>query len=57
MDFQGRLSSEKLSVEKKERAVEEISDNEPVRSACQKRAFLASFDAVIEGIFPTHMSP
>ena len=43
LDFQRRLSSEKLSVEKKGRAVEEISDDEPVGSPCQKRAFLGMF--------------
>ena len=43
LDFQRRLSSEKLSVEKKERAVEEISNDEPVGSPCQKRAFLGMF--------------
>ena len=43
MDFQRRLSSEKLSVEKKEKAVEEISDDEPVGSPWQKRAFLGMF--------------
>ncbi|WKA06548.1 hypothetical protein VitviT2T_024443 [Vitis vinifera] len=41
LEFQRRLSSEKLLVEKKERAVEEISDDIPVGSPCQKRAFLA----------------
>ena len=43
MEFQRRLSSEKLLVEKKERAVEEISDDIPVGSPCQKRAFLGMF--------------
>ena len=43
LEFQRRLSSEKLLVEKKERAVEEISDDIPVGSPCQKRAFLGMF--------------
>ena len=30
-------------MEKKERAVEEISDDEPVGSPCQERAFLGMF--------------
>ena len=43
MDFQGRLSSEKLLVEKNERTIEEISNDIPVGFPCQERAFLGMF--------------
>ena len=43
MESQRRFSGEKLLVEKKERAVEEISDDIPMGSPCQKRAFLGMF--------------